>query len=45
MKVMKWVLLFAVILAIVCAVVSITSQKETDAYIVSVDAFIAEVER
>ena len=45
MKVIKWVLLFAVILAIICAAVSMASQKETDAYIASVDAFIAEVER
>ena len=44
MKIMKWVLIGAVVLAIVCAVIGAVSLKETDAYLDSVDTFITEVE-
>ena len=45
MKIMKWVLIGAVVLAIICGIIGMVSTKETDAYIQSVDAFIAEVEQ
>lgn len=43
MKIMKWVLIGAVALAIICGIIGMVSVRETDAYLDSVDAFIAEV--
>lgn len=44
MKIMKWVLIGAVALAIICWIIGMVSVRETDAYLDSVDAFITEVE-
>ena len=44
MKIVKWVLIAAVALAIVCGIIGMVSVRETDAYLDSVDAFITEVE-
>ena len=43
MKIMKWVLIAAVALAIICGIIGMVSVRETDAYLDSVDAFITEV--
>jgi len=45
MKIMKCVLIGAIVLAIICVIIGTVSTKETDAYLDSVDAFIQEVER
>ena len=44
MKIMKWVLIGAVALVIICGIIGMVSVRETDAYLDSVDAFITEVE-
>ena len=44
MKIMKWMLIGAVVLAIICGIIGMVSTRETSAYLDSVDAFITEVE-
>lgn len=44
MKIMKWVLIGAVVLAVICGIIGMVSANDTAVYLDSVDAFITEVE-